>query len=132
MAEPNPGKLLESLGRLIGTAVAIVQTRLELVSNEVEEELARGWQVLVLLLMALVFFGMAILVFTALVAVLFWNDHPAAVLAILGCLYLALGVTVVLAIRAKLQERSRLFSTSLAELAKDRELLEPAGERASS
>jgi uncharacterized membrane protein YqjE len=131
MSEPNPGRLIESLRRLAGTAADIVQTRLALLSNEVEEEALRVWQVFLLALGAMVFFGLATLVYTALVVVLFWDGHPAAVLAVLGSAYLALGVMAVLGIRAKLRSRTKLFSTSLAELGKDREQLEPAGERAS-
>lgn len=130
MAEPNPGGLLESLRRLAGTLVAIVQTRLELLSNEVEEEAWRMGQLFALALAAMVCFGVAALVFAALVVVLFWDSHPLAALTGLGCLYLALGVLAVLAMRARLRARSGLFASSLAELAKDRQHLEPPHERA--
>lgn len=129
MAETRPGGLLVSLRRLADTFVAIVQTRLELLSNEVEEEAWRIWQTAVLTLVALACFGMSALVFTALVVVLLWDSHPVAALTGLGCLYLVLGMLAVLSLRARRRTRSRFFSASLVELAKDRQHLEPAREQ---
>ena len=132
MAETHPGGLMESLRRLSGILVEIVRTRLELLSNEVEERTLLAWQVFVLALVAMVCFGLAALVFGAVVVVVFWDSHPLAALAGMGCLYLILGTLAAFAIRGKMHTRPRLFSTSIAELTRDREQLEPGHERAQS
>lgn len=129
MAEPYPAGLLESLGQLAGTVLEIVQTRIELFSNEVEEEAWQVWQKLVLILAAVVCFGLAALMFSALLVLLFWESHPIAALVGLGCLYLVAGVLLVRAVGARMRKRSPVFSNSLAELAKDREYLEQRRER---
>jgi uncharacterized membrane protein YqjE len=131
MAETHPGGVMDSVRRLSGTLLELVRARLDLLSNEVEERTLLAWQVFVLALVAMVCFGLAALVFTA-VVVLLWDSHPLAALAGMGCLYLILGTLAAFAIRGKMHTRPKLFSTSLAELTKDREQLEPGHGRAQS
>jgi uncharacterized membrane protein YqjE len=120
MAAASQGGLIESLRHLAATLLDIIQTRLQLLSNEIEEEALRASQMLLLVLGAMVCFAMAALMFSALVVVLLWDTHPLAALTALGVLYFVLGMGAVVAMRAKLRERSGLFSASLAEVAKDR------------
>jgi uncharacterized membrane protein YqjE len=120
MAAASQGGLIESLRHLAATLLDIIQTRLQLLSNEIEEEALRASQMLLLVLGAIVCFAMAALMFSALVVVLLWDTHPLAALTALGVLYFVLGMGAVVAMRAKLRERSGLFSASLAEVAKDR------------
>lgn len=111
--------LIESAKRLVATCISIVSTRLELLGNELHEERLRLTRMLVLLLCALLFFGMGLLLCVALVVALFWDEHRLAVLGILGLGFLA-GGSLMLLLYARTQKRSNLFAASLAELAKDR------------
>jgi uncharacterized membrane protein YqjE len=129
MAETHSGGLGESVRRLAVTLVAVIRTRLELLSNEAGEGALYAWKVFVLALAAMLCFGLAALAFTALVVAVFWDSHPLSVLAAIGCVYLILGMVAAFAIRRKMHTRPRLFSISLAELAKDRAQLEPAREQ---
>ena len=129
MAETHSGGLGKSVRGLAGTLVAVIRTRLELLSNEAEEGALQAWQVFVLALAAMVCFGMAALAFTVLVVAVFWDSHPLSVLGAIGCVYLILGMGAAFAIRRKMHTRPRLFSISLAELAKDRAQLEPGREQ---
>jgi uncharacterized membrane protein YqjE len=117
--------LLDSVKRLASTLIAIISTRLELLANELQEERLHLTQLFFLSLIALFCFGMALLLLTIFITVLFWDDHRIAVLGGLCALFFVSGTMIALLLRSKAQSRPRLFSASLAELAKDREQLEP-------
>jgi uncharacterized membrane protein YqjE len=122
MAEESGG-LMESLKRLASTLISIVSTRLELLANELQEERLHITQMIILALSALFFFGMGILLLAIFVAVLFWDDHRLAAIGVVCALFFALGTLMALLLRSKAKAKSKLFSASLAELAKDREHL---------
>jgi uncharacterized membrane protein YqjE len=117
--------LLDSIKRLASTLIAVISTRLELLANELQEERLHLTQMFFLSLIALFCFGMALLLLTIFITVLFWDDHRIAVLGGLCALFSVSGILIALLLRSKAQSRPRLFSASLAELAKDREQLEP-------
>lgn len=114
-----------SVKRLLSTLISIVITRLELLVNELQEERLRLTRMLVIAWFALFCFGMGILLLTVFIVVLFWDDHRLAVLGGTCALFFALGTLMAMLLRSKAQAKSKLFSASLAELAKDREQLEP-------
>lgn len=116
---------MESLKRMVGTLLAICQTRLELLSNEMEEERLRIEQKLLYGSVALFCFGMAIMLLTVFIVVLSWDGHRLLVLGVLATLFFAIGLMVLNTLRRVAAEKSRLFSASLAELADDQEQLTP-------
>lgn len=117
--------LMESLKRLTGTLLAIFQTRLELLSNEMEEERLRVGQMLLYGSVALFFFGLTIVLLTVFIVVLFWDSYRLQVLAGLTALFFVAGLLLWNALRRVAREKSKLFSSSLAELADDRDRLAP-------
>jgi uncharacterized membrane protein YqjE len=117
--------LMESLKRLADTLLAIFQTRLELLSNEMEEERLRIEQMLLYGSVALLFFGLAIMLLTAFFVVLFWDSYRLLVLGVFAALYFVAGLLAWTALRRVAREKSKLFSASLAELADDRDRLAP-------
>ena len=127
MAEAGAG-LMGSIKQLLSTVTSIASTRLELLANELQEERLRLTQMLFFALFALFCFGIGILLLTAFIVVLFWDDHRLAALGALSAIFLALGTLMAMRLRSKAQARSRLFSASLAELTKDREQLETGHE----
>lgn len=116
---------MESLKRLTGALLAIVQTRLELLSNELEEEQLRVGQMLLYGSVALFFFGLAFMLLTVFIVVVFWDDHRLLVLAGFAVLYCVAGVLAWNELRRVAREKSKLFSASLAELADDRDQIAP-------
>jgi len=116
---------MDSVKRLASTLIAIVSTRLELLANELQEERLRLTQMFFLSLFALFCLGMGVLLLTVFISVLFWDDHRLAVLGGLCILFFVLAMLMAMILRNKAQSRPKLFSASLAELAKDREQLEP-------
>jgi uncharacterized membrane protein YqjE len=122
MPEASSG-LMASVRRMLSTATSIVSTRLELLANELHEERLRLTQMLFFALSALFCFGMAILLLTLFIVVLFWDDHRLAVLGVMSVLFFVSGALLVMLLRSNAGTGSRLFSASLAELCKDREQL---------
>ncbi len=116
---------MESLKRMAGTLLAIVQTRLELLSNEFEEERLRVSLMLLYGCVALFFIGLSIMLLTVIFVLCFWDSHPLLVLGSFAVLYFIAGLIALKALSRMAQERSKLFSTSLSELSDDLERLEP-------
>jgi uncharacterized membrane protein YqjE len=117
------GGILQSLRSLAATGVALVQTRLDLLVTEIEEERVRLLQVLFWALGALFSIVLGVLLLVMLVIVLFWDSHRIAALSALAGLFLAAGAAMAATVRARMRERPRMFSATLAELGKDRESL---------
>lgn len=115
--------LMESLKRLAGTLLAIFQTRLELLSNEIEEERLRVGQMLLYGSVALFFFGLSIMLLTVFIVVLFWDSHCLLVLGGLAALFFVAGLLVWNSLRRVAREKPKLFSASLAALVDDRDRL---------
>jgi uncharacterized membrane protein YqjE len=124
MPEESSG-LMESVKRLVSTLTSIVSTRLELLANELIEERLRVMQMFVYSLFALFCFGMGVMLLTVFIVVLFWDDHRIAVVGGMCVLFFVLGTLTATILRNKARSHPKLFFTSLAELAKDREQLEP-------
>jgi len=121
---PEAGSsLMESIKRLLSTLASIVSTRLELLANELQEERLHLTQMLVLALFTLFCFGIGVLLLTAFIVVLFWDEHRLAILGTLSVVFFALGVLTAMLLRGRMEAKSKLFSVSLAELARDREHL---------
>ncbi|MHB1117342.1 phage holin family protein [Sideroxydans sp.] len=113
--------LMESLKRMVDTLLSIIQTRLELLSAEIEEERVRVGQLLLYGAIAFFFFAMAVLLLTFLVVAVFWDNHLLLVLSGLIALFLIAGTVAWFAFRKVSRSRLVLFSTSLSALAEDRE-----------
>ena len=116
----NSSGLMESSKRVVGTLLTIFQTRLELLSNEIEEERLRVRQMLFYGSVALFFFGLAIMLLTVFIVVVFWDSYRLSVLGGLTALFFLAGLLVLNSLRNLGQERTKLFSSSLSELEEDR------------
>ena len=118
--EPQPapsGGLSGALTQLAASILALVQTRLELVTLEFEEERERTKQLLALIVVAAVFLSFALIALSALVVALFWDTHPIAALVCVTLFYAAVGAGALLALRSRM--RGRPFDATLSELEKD-------------
>ena len=123
MVERHSG-LMAALRRLTANTTVVVGTRLELLANEVEEEKLRLARLFLLGALAVLFFGITVLLATVFVVVLFWDSHRLLVLGLLALGFLGAGSVAMLAFRARLSQRTKLFAQTLQELQRDRERLE--------
>jgi uncharacterized membrane protein YqjE len=116
---------MDSLKRMAGTLLVIFQARLELLSIEVEVERLNIKQMLLYGSIALFFFGLAILLLTAFVVVVFWDSYRLQVLAGFIGLYFVVGAMAWNELHRVANRKTQLFSASLAALADDRDQLAP-------
>lgn len=119
----RPAGFFHSLNSLAATLVAILQTRADLISTEIEEERERLKEMILLTVVALFCVSLGVLLFTLLVVVVFWDTHRLYVLGGFSIFYLALGLFVGWIARKKGLDKPKFLSATLSELAKDRERL---------
>ena len=121
-AQPVAG-LFASVRDLLATALAIVHTRLELVTTEIEEELHRVAEILVWMFVVVFFAGLTVLMLAFVIVVAFWEEHRllAASLTTLG--FLAVTAIGLLVVRAKARARPKLLEATIEEIKRDREAL---------
>ncbi|OJW95385.1 phage holin family protein [Thiobacillus sp. 65-1402] len=123
-AAPEGSKgLFDSLKGLAASLIAIVHTRLDLLSLDLEEERARLMSVLAMMLVALFCLGVGVLLLAILIAAAFWDSHRLLALGGLGGAFLVGGAAAFGVARHKLKTKPKLFAASLAELSKDRQQL---------
>jgi uncharacterized membrane protein YqjE len=115
--------LFDSIRRFIATVLEVLQTRAEIVATEFEEERERLRELVVFGFFALFFFGFGCLLLTLFIVVLFWDNYRVYAVGGFALLYLGLGTFSAVTLRQRLKTRPRLFATTLAEFAKDRDRL---------
>lgn len=125
MAGANPG-LFGQLQQSLGTVVELLRLRLDLLGTELgleKQRLAVGlfWGACALLSLTV-----AAVLFCGFVILLLWDGYRLAAVGILALLFLAGGWLLLKAAQRRLSAESNLFSTSLAELERDRDSLTAA------
>ena len=124
MVEPGSGagpasQLLRSAVQLFGTVMEAAQTRAELLTTEVEEEIQRVARLLLLGFAGLLAGILGALIAGFVVVIVFWDTHRvAAALSVLAVFALA-AVICGLAVRRELRAKPRLLEATRAELARD-------------
>src|SRR5579859_5890728 len=115
-----PG-IFDSLRQLLATFAGIVQTRIELLGTEVEEQLSRLVSILLWSIVAL-FLAFAAAVLTAVaVLVAFWDSNRILAAVLLAAGFTVFAVLAWLRVRTIAKARPHLFQSTLEELAKDRD-----------
>ncbi|WP_395066664.1 phage holin family protein [Paraburkholderia silvatlantica] len=111
------------LRRLLGSASAMLQTRLELIGIELAEEKDRLIGVLFLGLAGMMFAMLALIALTALVAITFWDTYRWEALAGLTIVYAIAAIFCGLKARRGLHTAPLVFQATLEEFEKDRDAL---------
>jgi len=123
-AKPGPlGGLLHSLSKVSTTLVTIAQTRLELLTTELQEEVQRTADMLIWAFVALYAAGVGLFL-TALVLIFaYWETHRILVSIIVICVFFFIAAFAAITWRNKLMHRPRMLEGTLSELARDGERL---------
>jgi uncharacterized membrane protein YqjE len=124
-ARPGINSFLDSLGQLIVTAVEMVHTRLELVFTEFQEAVEGLVGLVLWWLIALFAAGMGLLFGGLALILVFWDTHRVLVAVLIMCVFLLLAAIASRVALARVRLQRSLFTTTLTELAKDRELIKP-------
>lgn len=125
---PAPGSLGSRLRSSIAGALGLLQTRLELLATEFQEEKLRLGALLGYAAAAFFFLGFGAMMLALFLTVLLWDSHRLLALGIFTALFLAIGILAALAAARIGRQGSRLFAASIAELAQDREMIRPENE----
>jgi uncharacterized membrane protein YqjE len=118
--------MLGSIRELARSVVAFAETRARLAGSELEEQWLRWYEIVIWTLLALFFLGMGLVLASALIVLVFWDEHRVLAAALLTALYAGAGALSLGVSRKRLRERPRLFAATIAELTKDRERIERA------
>ena len=120
MAQEN---LLSSIKGLVSTGASIAQTRLELLSIDVQIARSKFISLLVLIVSALFFLFFGLVMLALLIVIYSWEENRLLALSLLSSAFIGIGVVLALVIRQSLKNMPKLFEASIAELAKDQEEL---------
>jgi len=118
----RPG-LIASLQSMASTLLEMIQTRVEIVANEIEEEREHLESLVFQGLVAFLFFALGVLLFTLFVILLLWEERRLLVIGAFAGIYLLLGIVGILRVRACQRRRPKFLSATLAELQEDRNQL---------
>ena len=115
--------LFSSLKNLVSTGTSIAQTRLELISSDVQIARSRFISLLVMIIFALFFLFFGLVMLALLIVIYIWESDRILVLIILTGGFLAVGALLAALILQSLRTMPALFEATIAELQKDREEL---------
>jgi uncharacterized membrane protein YqjE len=118
------GGLFASLRGLAATGLALLQTRLELLAVEVQEERTRAVSLAAYSVATVILLGAGAIFVAAFITVLLWDSNRLLALGVFSALFLGGGLISLFIVRRLAATPSGLFSGSLAELTKDREAAE--------
>ena len=112
--------MFASVAKLLATAIGIAQTRLELLTTELQEEVHRVAEIMVYAVVALLAAGVGLFLLALVIIFAFWDTHRiAASIAVTGTVFLiAIGAALILL--AKVRAKPAMLDGTLAELKKDR------------
>lgn len=119
----SPG-VVQAAKRMFATLIAIVHTRLELFTTEIEEEIQRAASIVLWGLVALFCGALTVLMIALTVLIIFWDANRVLAASLITGTFLVLtGVFAWLAV-ARLRAKPRFMAASIEELKRDRESLE--------
>ena len=124
--EPSPSSapasgLFRSLSNLLATLIALAQTRFELLTTEIQEEIQRAAALLIWGSIALLTAGIGVFFIGITIIVVFWDTHRVgAAIAVTGTV-IGIAVIAVMVLRAQIRSRPRLMDATRTELEKDRQ-----------
>lgn len=115
--------LLSSIKNLVTTGASIAQTRLELISLDVQIARTKFISLLVMIVSALFFLFFGLVMLALLIVIYSWESDRMMALGLVTSAFLLIGLILALLIMQSLRTMPKLFEASIAELAKDREAL---------
>jgi uncharacterized membrane protein YqjE len=116
--------LLSSIKNLAATGASIAQTRLELLSVDVQIARSKFIQLLVMIVSALFFLFFGLVMLALLIVIYSWESDRMLALGLLTGAFISIGLILALVINQSIRNMPKLFEASIAELAKDAKELE--------
>lgn len=117
---------LDTVSRIGATFVEMVGTRIALAAVEMEEESQRILGYFVQALLALIMFGIAMLLVVFTIVLVFWENYRVEAATGLALLFAVGGTVVAMRLKAAIAVKPRLLQATVAELNKDFNLVRNA------
>jgi uncharacterized membrane protein YqjE len=111
--------LLRSATRLCGTLLAMLQTRVELLTTEISEDIERGVRILLWSLIAALAAALGLLLAGVTLIIYYWDTHRLGAAVGVTAAFLVASALAARVARARLHEKPRLLDASRAELSRD-------------
>ena len=115
--------LITSIKNIVATGISIAQTRLELLSVDVQIARSKTISLLVMIISALFFLFFGLVMLSLLIVIYSWETNRILVLSLLTSSFIAIGLVLALLVMQSIRTMPKLFEASIAEFAKDREEL---------
>lgn len=115
--------LLSSIKNLAATSASIAQTRLELLSVDVQIARSKFLQSLVMIVSALFFLFFGLVMLALLIVIYSWESDRILALTLLTGAFISIGIILAALVVRSLHTMPKLFEASIAEFAKDAEEL---------
>lgn len=115
--------LLSSLKNLVSTGASIAQTRLELISTDVQIARSKFLSLLIMVIFTLFFLFFGLVMLALLIVIYSWESDRMLALSLLTGSFLVIGFILALVVLRSLKTMPKLFEATIAELAKDRQEL---------
>jgi uncharacterized membrane protein YqjE len=112
--------LFKSLANLLAKIVAIAQTRLELLTTELQEEMHRVAEIMVWTLVALLAAGIGLFLAALAIIFVFWDTHRVLASVVVTSMFFGIAIVAGIVLRAKIRSKPRMLDATLTELAQDR------------
>lgn len=109
---------------MLATIIALVHTRLELFTTEIEEEIHRAVGILLWGLIALFFGSLFVLMLALTVIIIFWDEHRILAASLVTGTFLVLTLVFAMLARSRLRAKEGFMQSSIEELRRDRESLD--------
>lgn len=118
---------MDTARHMLATLIALVHTRLELFTTEIEEEIQRAANIVLWALVALFFGSLTVLMIAFTVIIVFWDGNRILVASLVTAVFLAMTLMTGFVARARLKGKPKFMGASIEELKRDRESLERGG-----
>ena len=119
--------LFKSIANLVATVIAIAQTRLELLTTDLQEEMHHVAGILVWTLIALLAALIGLFLGALAIIFVFWDTHRLFAAVAVTSAFFVIAAAAGIILRIKIRTKPRMLEATLTELAKDRQQL--AGRR---
>jgi uncharacterized membrane protein YqjE len=112
--------LFRSLAHFVATAVGIAQTRLELLTTELQEEMHRVAEIMLWATVALLAAGIGLFLLALVIIFVFWDTHRLLASIAVTSVFFLITAVAGLVLRSKVRSKPPMLDATLAELKKDR------------
>ena len=116
--------LFRSISNLLATLIGIAQTRFELLTTELQEEIQRAAGLIVWGFIALLSAGVGLVFIGITVILVYWDTNRVLAAIWVTGAFVALAAIAVIVLLVRARSRPRLLDATRTELAKDRAELE--------